>query len=86
MSIGDAVATKFDIFGAGAELEGGPVPAVGRSQECLANAKTIFIRSRQEFAIGTDLCKRALPARGQMSARISLMQPGVRRGGIDKAN
>jgi hypothetical protein len=28
MSIGDAVATKFDIFGDGAELEDGPVPAV----------------------------------------------------------
>ena len=41
MSIGDTVATKFDVFGDGTKLENGPVPAVDPrgSSECLGDAK-----------------------------------------------
>jgi hypothetical protein len=62
MSIGDAVATKFDIFGDGAELENGPVPAVDPADLRSAWAMQNDVQALgpgERFAIATDLCKRA---------------------------
>jgi hypothetical protein len=56
------VATRFDIFGDGAELEDGPVPAVDpadlRSAWAMRN-NFYPVAPGERFAIGTDLCKRA---------------------------
>lgn len=62
MSIGDAVATKFDDFGDGSELEYGPVPAVDP-----ADLRSFWVMQNhfqalgpgEQLAIGADPLERA---------------------------
>jgi hypothetical protein len=62
MSIGDAVATKFDVFGDDAELENGPVPAVDP-----ADLRSVWVMQNdfqalgpgEQLAIGADSFERA---------------------------
>ena len=62
MSIGDPVATKFDVFGDGAELKDGPVPAVDpgdlRSVWVMHNDLQALAPGEQ-LAIGPDSFDRA---------------------------